>query len=356
MDGFTLAERIRETPEVAAAHIMMITSARHRGAAERCRQLGIEAYIVKPVRKLELLTAILSVLGRSSTMDSTRISATSPGLPETTTGLQILLTEDNPVNQTVATRTLQKMGHSVVVANNGKEALSLIATRAFDVVLMDVQMPEMDGLTATRIIREQEKTSGHHLPIIAMTAHAMKGDQEQCLAAGMDDYISKPINSDDLRDVILRTVRRTHSANSRADVKPAPVKVDALGPNAWDPARALERLGGDEQLLKEVIEIFCREAPKLVASLNQAVTQQDAEAVSRFAHSLKGELGYLGLLETSQKARQLEEMGRNRGLKDAGPLFTLLEKEISEALAAMQARNANQGPTPPAARAANATS
>ena len=198
MDGFMLVEQMRTNPELSAVTVMMLSSASHRGDVERCRQLGILAYLFKPVRKRELMTALLAALGQSF--------ATAPvfkaAQPVRVKGLRILLAEDNRVNQIVATRMAEKMGHSVVVAGNGQIALKLLATQPFDLVLMDVQMPEMDGLTAVGKIRESEQSTSFHLPIIAMTAHAMKGDRERCIAAGMDGYVSKPISGQVLEDAI----------------------------------------------------------------------------------------------------------------------------------------------------------
>jgi signal transduction histidine kinase/CheY-like chemotaxis protein len=193
MDGFALVEQMRRNPELSAVTVMMLTSASHRGDVERCRQLGILAYLFKPVRKRELLTAILAALGQSAAA-SPSAAVIKAEQPEQAKGLRILLAEDNRVNQIVATRMAEKMGHSVVVAGNGELALLLLATQPFDLVLMDVQMPEMDGLMAARKIRESEQSTPFHLPIIAMTAHAMKGDRERCIDAGMDGYVSKPIS------------------------------------------------------------------------------------------------------------------------------------------------------------------
>jgi signal transduction histidine kinase/DNA-binding response OmpR family regulator len=205
MDGFMLVEQMRTNPELSAVTVMMLSSASHRGDVERCRQLGILAYLFKPVRKRELLTAILAALGHSA-----GASATAPVIkgarPVRAEGLRILLAEDNRVNQIVATRMAEKMGHSVVVAGNGQIALLLLATQPFDLVLMDVQMPEMDGLTAVGKIRESEQSTSFHLPVIAMTAHAMKGDRERCIAAGMDGYVSKPISGQMLEEAIASVI------------------------------------------------------------------------------------------------------------------------------------------------------
>ncbi len=201
MDGFTLVEHIRHNPQLSTVAVMMLTSAGHRRDVERCRQLGIVAYLFKPVRRRELLAAILSALAQPRAVSHSAVVIKTEQTAQGN-GLHILLAEDNRVNQIVATRLAEKMGHSVVVAANGQLALLLLATQPFDLVLMDVQMPEMDGLTAARRIRESEEGTPFHLPIIAMTAHAMKGDRERCIEAGMDGYVSKPISGPLLEEAI----------------------------------------------------------------------------------------------------------------------------------------------------------
>ncbi|HEV2199331.1 MAG TPA: response regulator [Bryobacteraceae bacterium] len=200
MDGFELAARIRNCPHLTEAVVMMLTSGEQAGDLRRCRELGIGVHITKPVRRTELRSAIARALSRTARP----VAATSNWAPARQASLKarILLAEDNVVNQRVALRILEKTGHSVVVATNGIEALSAFDGRDFDVVLMDVQMPEMDGFEATAEIRKRERGRGTHVPIIAMTAHAMTGDRERCLAAGMDDYISKPVNGNALTKLV----------------------------------------------------------------------------------------------------------------------------------------------------------
>ncbi|MGB7728196.1 MAG: response regulator [Candidatus Acidiferrum sp.] len=212
MDGFALAECIRKNPEWSAATIMMLSSAGQPGDAKRCREMGIAAYLTKPVRQAELLDAILTALGTRQLPIQRAPLVTRHSLREGQSHLRILLAEDNSVNQLLAVRMLEKRGHIVKVAGNGKEALAALETQPFDLVLMDVQMPEMDGFEATTAIRAQEKRSGHHLPVIAMTAHAMVGDRERCLAAGMDDYITKPFRIDDLTELLARYAPTRFSA------------------------------------------------------------------------------------------------------------------------------------------------
>ena len=202
MDGFTLAGRIEQDSELAGATtIVMLTSAGESGDVARCRELGIAAYLVKPIQKSELLEALHVVLGEGPGKRG-RAVVTRHTLRENRRKLQILLAEDNVVNQQLAVRLLEKRGHTVTVAATGSEAVGLVKKAPFDLVLMDVQMPEMDGFEATAVIRREEEPTGKHLPIIAMTAHAMGGDRERCLAAGMDGYISKPIQTEDLIEAI----------------------------------------------------------------------------------------------------------------------------------------------------------
>jgi two-component system sensor histidine kinase/response regulator len=204
MDGFALAAIIKRNPTWATATVMMLSSAGQRGDAMRCRELGIAAYLTKPVRQVELLDAILTALGTSHQKRAAPVLVTRHLLRESRNHLQILLAEDNAVNRVLAVRLLEKRGHMVTVAGTGKEALAALEKQSFDLVFMDVQMPEMDGFEATAAIRKKEKTSGNHLPIIAMTAHAMVGDRERCLDAGMDDYLAKPIRLEELTNVLNR--------------------------------------------------------------------------------------------------------------------------------------------------------
>jgi len=207
MDGFTLAAEIQKDPELAGATIMMLTSAGHLGDAERCRKLGITGYLVKPVRQSELLDAICFLLGGETKKESVAL-VTRHSLKEAKKSARILLAEDNAVNRTLAIRLLEKRGYMVAVAANGREALAALEKEEFDAILMDVQMPEMDGFEATGKIREKEKLTGKHIPIIAMTAHALKGDEERCIGAGMDGYVSKPIRTNELYAALEKTVKK----------------------------------------------------------------------------------------------------------------------------------------------------
>ena len=326
MDGFQLAERINHAPNLSRPIIMMLPSAGQRGDAARCRELGIAAYLVKPIRKGELLAAILAVLGGQPAEPSPAL-VTRYTLQEAATKLRILVAEDNPVNQTIALRTLEKLGHLPKVAANGREALAALQRESFDVVFMDVQMPEMDGLAATRAIREEERRSGRHLPIIAMTAHAMKGDKERCLGAGMDAYVSKPVSTIEIQKAIAQALHLPRD--------PAQSLSSSSSKQCWDRSKTMERLGGDEDLLREVVQIFLEETPKLMSTLQQGIENANPEIIERAAHSLKGQLGYLGLDEVAKLARELEEAGRRKELSRAAAMLSILTTEIARTTSAM---------------------
>jgi two-component system sensor histidine kinase/response regulator len=212
MDGFTLAEAIKRDPVIADTTVVMLTSAGRPGDAARCRELGVAAYLSKPIKRSELRATILLAMTGQFAEKIRPALIMRQSLRETRRSGRLLLVEDNKVNQTLARRLLERRGHAVVVANNGREALAILddaATEAFGAVLMDVQMPEMGGFQCTAIIRAREQVTGFHLAIIAMTAHAMKGDEERCLAAGMDGYLSKPIQPDELFDAVEHHLPRT---------------------------------------------------------------------------------------------------------------------------------------------------
>lgn len=202
MDGFTLAEKIKQDPMLAKSSIIMLTSGGYRGDGARCREIGISAYLTKPIKQSELLDAITQSFGYSSGKADVVPLITKHSLRESHRAFRILLAEDNVINQKVAACILEKNGYTVEIANDGREAISALEKAAFDVILMDVQMPRIDGFKATSLIRKREKGTGVHIPIIAMTAHAMKGDQERCLKAGMDDYLAKPLNTEDLLEKV----------------------------------------------------------------------------------------------------------------------------------------------------------
>jgi CheY-like chemotaxis protein len=204
MDGFTLTERIKADPQSSGARIALLTSGVQRGDADRCRDLGVSACLAKPVGEAELLEAIARMWQPATTIEADPDASPRPKPQAEAPRLRLLVVEDNPVNSLVARRVLEKQNHTVRTATNGREALDMMESEKFDCVLMDLQMPVLDGLEATAAIRTRERISGGHLPIIALTAHAIAGDLERCLAAGMDGYLTKPINPKD----VLATVER----------------------------------------------------------------------------------------------------------------------------------------------------
>ncbi|MGI9515476.1 MAG: response regulator, partial [Pirellulaceae bacterium] len=203
MDGFELARRLRDNPNTSSLKMIMLTSGVVPGSSEKCQELEISRLLLKPAKPSDLLEAIQATMGLS--VESSPVSAPADSLPSPT-GLRILLAEDNRLNQTLAQRMLEKQGHTIAIANNGKEAVEMFLIGSYDLILMDVQMPEMDGIQATRAIREHEKQSGGRIPIIALTAHAMKGDRERFMDSGMDDYVAKPMRKNELTKVMNRLI------------------------------------------------------------------------------------------------------------------------------------------------------
>src|SRR5581483_5471954 len=310
MDGFELVARIRKQTSLIDAKIMMLTSAGQPGDPERCRQLGIAQYLTKPVQKPELVAALARVTARAQGSSVPAKAASGFDLAKEG-GCRVLLAEDNLVNQKVGVTLLQKMGHSVVVASTGRDAVDLATRQSFDLVFMDLQMPEMDGWDATAAIRAFEKQTGKRTLIIAMTAHAMKGDRERCLEAGLDDYIAKPINRQQLLEVIRRN--RPAQLQRQIDSSPRPIVPEVSLPSQ----ELLARLGGDTELLLELIRIFSAESVTMLAQLREAVSRRDPEEIERAAHKIKGSVSIFAVSHVTQSAVDLEVLGRNRQLKNA---------------------------------------
>jgi len=322
MDGFTLAARIKENPELAGAIIMMLSSAGQPGDAARCRELGIAVYLTKPIKQSELLDAILTALGTPSTEAARSTLITRHSLRENRVRLHILLAEDNMINQKLVARMLEKRGHTVVVADNGKEALEALEKEHFDLILMDVQMPEMNGFEATAAIREKEKKTGEHIPIIAMTAHAMKGDRERCLQAGMDAYVSKPVQLKDLLETIESIVPASSDTKAETPGEASPVKV-------IDTDELLANMDGDVEFLMETAKMFLEECPRVLSEIRKAITRGDGKALERAAHNLKGSVSSFAARAAYEAALRLEVMGREGDLKDSEEAYAALETEIA---------------------------
>jgi PAS domain S-box-containing protein len=325
VDGFSLAAYIRAQRELVGATIMMLSSTGHPASLASLRELGIAGYLTKPIKQADLGQAILVALGTASD-DRGRI----PFLVETASHrpatqprpLRILLAEDNVFNQKLAIGLLEKEGHTVVLASNGVEAVAAAEREPLDLVLMDVQMPEMDGFEATRAIRRREAVTGGHVAILAMTAHAMKGDRERCLQAGMDEYISKPVRAQDLFEAIARLTRSAPSC-------PAPQVADqpatAEGPN-WD--EALEHVAGDHQLLRELVGLFLQECSGWMNQIRAGVTGGNPVEAHFSAHKLKNCLGNFAAWNAFEAAKHVEELARKGALKGAEQPCRALEETL----------------------------
>jgi len=326
MDGFTVAERIHGDRDLQGLDLIMLTSGGQRGEAARCREVGISAYLTKPTRRSELLDLIMTVLHPPAAGARRSRLITRHTLREEKRRLSILLVEDNPVNRAVAVRMLERRGHKVTLAHTGREALDLARAHAFQVALMDLQMPEMGGLEATAAIRERERTTGKHLPIVAMTAHAMKGDRERCLAAGMDGYLAKPIQAKDLFDVIDGVLSR----NPPEEIAPGPAAAAAVTPpgKVLDPDALMARLDGDTGLLGEIVELFLDSAPRLMRELKKALGARDGASVERAAHTLKGAVANFGAPAALEATIRMERLGHEGDLTGAVRAWTPLEKEM----------------------------
>jgi two-component system sensor histidine kinase/response regulator len=306
LDGFELAARIQKNSALAGSVILMLSFDHRLADKARCRELGVGVFLTKPISQSELLDAIFLALGVREADD--RLMEVPSPVKEKPKGrnLNILLAEDNPVNQRLAIRLLEKAGHNVVLATNGKEALNAleqVRSPGIDFVLMDIQMPEMDGMEATAAIRDREKSSGKHLPIIAMTAHAMRGDRERCLDRGMDGYISKPIHPRDLFAEIERCLAGIERSTPMAE-------NSSLQDEQLDRASLLERVEGDQELLTELIRLFLTDAPHLLDAMRNALQQGDMTLLERSAHSMKGAAGNLSAQITVGAASQLEQSAR----------------------------------------------
>ncbi len=323
-DGFQLVERLHDDPSLVNPRVIMLTSADQQGDLARCRDIGVECYLVKPVHKHELRSAIEVVL-QTAAPQAGASPITRSSMPAQRSALRILIAEDNAVNQKFLQRLLERMGHVTAVAGDGIEAVDFFKTGDFDVIFMDVQMPRMDGYAATAAIRELETGSAKHVSIIAMTAHALKGDREKCLAAGMDDYLSKPSRLSEIEHALQRAGMCQISQSPQAsNSTSAAAGCDRA---LWDRAAALDRLGGDESLLNELIEVFFNEYPALARRLNDALSRGDLASLREPAHTLKGSLGALGLPAAAGLAREIESASQ---IEDASTAIGLIDRFMAD--------------------------
>lgn len=357
-DGLQLAREIRQHPAGAGIRMVVMTSLLQRGHAEQARQAGAMGYLPKPVRHDQLRECLRTVLGIAPipTQDPQQLAPVLPQLvtrhtlAEHVVHQRILVVEDNIVNQKLVVRMAEKLGYHPVVVGNGKEALAALATEKYAAILMDCQMPIMDGFEATKAIRERESAGRgargpgqgdeedtsplllapslsptSHIPIIAVTANAMQGDRERCLAAGMDDYLSKPVKLDALGAVLQRWVAAA-TAPAAATETLSSARGHERG--TFDPAKMFQNIGGDNELFGQLIRLFLDQYQAMLANIKEGLIQADAVAVERAAHTLKGTAGNLCALEVASAAGRLEAVGHLGTLQDAPPVYAQLEMEV----------------------------
>ena len=337
MNGFELVERIQGEDRSPMPTIMMLTSGKQHGDAARCEQLGVAAYLMKPIRQAELREAIARVLGAMAENRETQMitSTVLEHSRDANAALMVLLAEDNAVNQKLATRLLEKRGHSVVVAKNGREALEAIRNAEYDLVLMDVQMPEMDGIEATAALRAAERETGRHLPVIAMTALVMKGDRERCLACGMDGYLPKPIRSQELDEVLDKYV--AGKAHGSAPAEQASPESLAVIQEAIDARELLERIGDEREFLGELVNTFRDDFPKQLETMTVALKDRNATQLTLAAHSLKGALSNLAAQRAAGLAAGVESAGKSGDFSSAELGLRDLKPELARVVDALNA-------------------
>jgi len=330
MDGFALAQSVKDIPGMRSLLMFLLSSSMHAGDMERSRQAGIAGFLMKPVQPSELLDAILTaVAGPRGRLPVTEAIQPAQLISPIGGRMRVLLAEDNLVNQRLATRLLEKQGHVVIAAKNGIEAVAAVEQEKFDIVLMDVQMPEMDGLEAIRVIRESEKVSGRHLPIISITAHVMTGDREKCLEAGADDYVPKPLQRAELFAAIERA-RGAAKGNQSAPEKA--VQVSA----ALNPAELLEHVENDRELLAEIIQLFESSLPAVLAELRESIAKGDGPEAARAAHTLKGSVGNFGRQAAYRALERMEVLAKQGDMPQIRAALLEVESEFERLQTALE--------------------
>ncbi len=324
-DGFDLIEQVRKEPQLAETAIIVLTSGERSDDSRKCDRYHVAQRLLKPVKQSELFDAIVAALGGKEAEDSGNVLDEEPPASRP---LRILLAEDSLVNQKLAVGLLERHGHELTVANNGREAINALGRGRFDIILMDVQMPELDGLAATRQIREREKSTGRHIPIIAMTAHALKGDRERCLASGMDEYVSKPIRERQLLAAMRLVVGDELSESVSRIISYDREDKSSEGVMDWD--EALKTCGGDHALLRDIVEAFLEEEPRRVAEIRQAIDGSNFELLGRAAHTIKGSMRYFKAESVFDRAHGLEQLGQEQTLDGAEEIFLLLRQELAK--------------------------
>ena len=317
--------------EFAGVVIMMVPSSTPSGVRQRYQELGINRFITKPVSHAELLDALLAGVRGLATQQE---RAAAPSDDAAVTSLRILLAEDNVVNQALATTLLEKRGHFVVHAGNGVEAVKAAMSEEFDLILMDVQMPELDGLGATAAIRQWEAEAGRHTPIIAMTAHAMAGDRERCIAGGMDNHIAKPIDKNELTALLAKyaneKAKRAKPANGHAIAAQTGVEIQPTPSSATLSRQALlDSLDDDEVLMHRIISLFHENAPQLLGGIRDSIERRNPSDVARSTHALIGTLKTFGASEASRLTTSLENAAGREDYDTMDRDFRALELETA---------------------------
>ncbi|MBY0522033.1 MAG: response regulator [Gemmataceae bacterium] len=323
MDGFALVAEVRKRPALAGTPVIVLTAAGQKGYAARCQELGVARLLTKPAKQTDLFDAVVRALRFSRIRTaSAEHSAPVPAPPSGPNNLRILLAEDNPVNQRVAVRLLEKQGYDVHVVDSGTRALQALERQRFDAVLMDVQMPDMDGFETTRQIRAREQGTGRHVPIIAMTAHALKGDRERCLQEGMDGYVAKPVQVQELLRALSAALSTQAGDSDGVDGAPPPAVLDQ--------AALLASLGGDRAFMRELADLFLETGLPLLRKIHAAVVDGDEVQIMRLAHTIKGSLGSLRANAAYAAALRLETLTEAGDLAAAEDACRTLELEIQD--------------------------
>jgi signal transduction histidine kinase/DNA-binding response OmpR family regulator len=328
MNGFAVAAQLGARPDLRPPTIMMLSSSGLEYELGRCDEFGIASYLTKPIAPQELLTALLHALAPGQLPAGRDSRQVRPAAARAARAVRVLVAEDNVVNQRVAVGLLTKRGHHVTVAKNGREAIDALERETFDIVLMDVQMPEMSGYEATTAIRSTERDTGRHQRIIAMTAHAMNGDRERCINAGMDGYLSKPLEP----QLLFAAVEDAPSAQ--------PVAA-AAATHAFERHAALERLGGDPELLSDAVHLFLDDCPARLTAIKAAVDAKDATRIKIEAHGLKGAAASLAAYRLFEAADVLERLGAERRLAPVDAAWRRLSMEAMQALDEMSRSERN---------------
>lgn len=334
-NGFELATAIKANPALDSPIIMMLSTSDLDDDIARCEQIGIDHFLYKPVKQSELFDAIATATGSASIERTTKNDKQANRLQLRSRVLNVLIAEDNFVNQRLVSDILQERGHTFMIANNGLETLLLNDQYAFDVILMDGQMPEMDGYQATREIRRREQGTGRHIRIIAVTAHAMKNDRALCIAAGMDDYVSKPIDADHLIARLEWQNEQETTAQAAHSVSTASSLDHASQTAVFDLEGALKRVRGKEPLLRELLSMLLQDLPQALAEIDAAVSNDDADQLERTAHRLRGAVSTICAEAVTEAARQIELLARSKALAEASPAIDNLHRHVADLVTTM---------------------